>query len=450
VGGTGGSTTTGGTGVTSTGGNLSYDGAVGTGGSTRTGGNFATGGTVATGGTHASGGRAATGGSIATGGTVAAGGTIATGGTTATGGSVATGGTTVIGAGGTSGSGGAVAAGGQTSSGGASGQGGNVGSGGFPSAGGATGQDASADQATDAPTDAPDDVPGTVDADQTAEVATPMDAPLEEVSPAGGDVAPIQNDTDVADDSPLVDVAGPDSAVDLASTDEPANADGPGLPIGNSRVLLLHTEELSWNTTAGEVVDDSGLGNNGTAVGTATTTSDGRFGRAGLFDGAGSVAVSDAPSIHPTTALTMAAWIFPTGLGVGAQGIIAKRTSYNVDSAYSMYIDTDRKLWVDIDSFNDRFSSSTVLANGSWYHVAVVFDGGLSAEQRVRVYVNGVLDITSSESSSTIPAYTSALSVGLLPGGGDGFVGTIDEVSVWTRALEPAEIAALAAATGPL
>ncbi len=51
------------------------------------------------------------------------------------------------------------------------------------------------------------------------------------------------------------------------------------------RVLNLHMEEASWAGVAGEVKDTSGSGNDGTAVGTATTTPDGKIGRGGLFDG---------------------------------------------------------------------------------------------------------------------------------------------------------------------
>jgi hypothetical protein len=40
--------------------------------------------------------------------------------------------------------------------------------------------------------------------------------------------------------------------------------------------------------------------------------------------------------------------------------------------------------------------------------------------------------------------------VGNLPNGGDVFRGRIDEVAVWSRALSPLEILALATASGPL
>jgi hypothetical protein len=88
--------------------------------------------------------------------------------------------------------------------------------------------------------------------------------------------------------------------------------------------------------------------------------------------------------------------------------------------------------------------------NNTWYHVAVVFDGTLPADQRVRVYVNGEIDIIAPESSTSIDAYTSNLYIGLLPNGGDPFVGTIDEVVIWARALSQPEIDSLSSATSPM
>jgi hypothetical protein len=213
------------------------------------------------------------------------------------------------------------------------------------------------------------------------------------------------------------------------------------------RVLNMHMEESAWAGVAGEVKDSSGAANNGTAVGSATTTADGKFGRAGLFDGTtASVTIPDAPSLHASTVLTLSAWIYPTGIvasdTVAAQGIISKRDGYGNSSAFSMFI-SGGKLNVDIQTEDNRFTSNTVFENNRWYHVAVVFDGNLPAEQRVSVYVNGVLDITAKEDSSSIAPYTPNLVIGLLPNGGSHFAGRIDEVGMWTRALSAAEITSL-------
>ena len=156
--------------------------------------------------------------------------------------------------------------------------------------------------------------------------------------------------------------------------------------------------------------------------------------------------VPDAPSLHASTALTVSAWIYPTGLvendTTTAQGIVSKRVGYDTDSAFSLFI-AEGRLTVDIQAEDNRFTSETVFANNQWYHIAVVFDGTLPVDQRVSLYIDGVLDVTAGEDSAAIEPYTSDLVIGLLPNGGDTFVGRIDEVGLWTRALSAAEITSL-------
>jgi hypothetical protein len=209
-------------------------------------------------------------------------------------------------------------------------------------------------------------------------------------------------------------------------------------------------DEASWSGAVGEVIDSSGNYNDGMALGGVTTNDAGKFGRGGQFTGSGFVTVADSASLRATSALTMSAWIYPTNVGFGYSGIIAKRTAYLVDEAYDMYLDPNGHIYVDVQSPDDRFATDTTFQNNTWYHVAVVFDGTVPADQRVRVYVNGILDVVAPESSANIEAYTSNLYVGMLPNGGDPFVGTIDEVAIWTRALTQPEIVALASATGPM
>jgi len=64
------------------------------------------------------------------------------------------------------------------------------------------------------------------------------------------------------------------------------------------------------------------------------------------------------------------------------------------------------------------------------------------ANDVVKVYVDGVLDSVhpTPASSFTMPANTEEIQVGGLPGGGEPFIGTIDEAAIWTRALDAQEI----------
>ncbi len=119
--------------------------------------------------------------------------------------------------------------------------------------------------------------------------------------------------------------------------------------------------------------------------------------------------IPDSPSLHASTALTGSAWIDPTGLvddPTQAQGIVCKRVGFGSDSAFSLFL-MEGKLTVDVQTEDNRFSSAAVFSNNQWYHVAVVFDGSLPVEQRVSVYIDGVLDVTAAEDSAAIEPYTS-------------------------------------------
>lgn len=219
-------------------------------------------------------------------------------------------------------------------------------------------------------------------------------------------------------------------------------------------VLLLHMDEPLWDGTRDQVADASGAGHPGTATGAATTTAAGKFGRGGSFAGGEScVEIGDVPALRPTTQLTLAAWVLPTGLGRQTPlGIVAKRVDFLFRSAYAFFVNVDDRLAVDVDTEDNRFEAGGVLTNGRWSHVAMVYDAGLPAATRVTVYVDGAAVGSGAESSASITDFPSPLSVGCLPltTPAQGFVGTMDEVAIWHRALAAAEIGILARATGPM
>lgn len=218
-------------------------------------------------------------------------------------------------------------------------------------------------------------------------------------------------------------------------------------------VLLMHMDEPSLSSGS-PVKDDSGHENNGTVTDSAATTADGKFGRAALFDGGGFISVLDSASLHPSDALTYSAWIYPTGLGNDDlyPGIISKRKAFGVSTAFTLFIWTSLAVWADIQVA--RFTSTTTLTNNQWYHLAIVFDGAQAETQRARIYINGALD-SAHEAESSLVSNPEELIIGYLPQGdildpSAFFVGRIDEVAIWTRALSADEIKGLAQAIGPL
>ncbi|MES1183425.1 MAG: LamG domain-containing protein [Myxococcales bacterium] len=232
----------------------------------------------------------------------------------------------------------------------------------------------------------------------------------------------------------------------------PTSAGAPSLL--DDCVLLMHFEEASWSMKPGEVKDSSGSGNHGTATASAITTSalaQGKFGRAAKLDGSGGIVVPDAASLHAGAALTVAAWIYPTTITSNGPGIVSKRRGFGSDTAFALFLyDSPVTFFADVQGEDDRFHSVAVFLPNVWHHVALVYDGSLAQNSRSRLYVDGQLDTIGVEHAAELEPYTSELSIGDLPGGGERFIGLIDEVAVWTRALGPAEIQDVYAAPAAL
>jgi len=235
----------------------------------------------------------------------------------------------------------------------------------------------------------------------------------------------------------------------------PADDAPPDADLGallNGCALLEHMDEPAWSGVAGEVKDACGDDDNGTALGGVTTVDGGVRGRAGNFDGNGCIELGDAASLHASTGLTISAWVNPSGLNaIDANGIVSKRIDTGIDASYSVYIWTGDKVWVDLDGENDRFPGTRTISNGAWSQITVVYDGTDIIQQRVHVFVDGSLDITSGESSASLPPLTAPPHVGCLPSSQavQNFKGLIDEVAIWTRPLSGAEVAAWYEMTRP-
>lgn len=262
-------------------------------------------------------------------------------------------------------------------------------------------------------------------------------------------------DTGAKDGNVPIDAGGDDGAapIDAGGTDAPVDTGRDAAPIVSldGCVLLLHMDEAAWPAAGRPVKDSSGARNDGAAVGTAVPTAAGKFGGAASLDGSGWIDVADSASLHVTNAVTYTAWINPTGLtdGTPSPGVISKRHGFGDAVAFTLFLWTANQAWVDITS--TRFNSDFVFANTNWYHVAVVYEGAATdSNRRARIYVNGNLDKPSTTADTVIGSNVEDILIGNLPGGGNAFVGKIDEVAIWSRVLSDAEISALAKATGPL
>jgi MSHA biogenesis protein MshQ len=241
--------------------------------------------------------------------------------------------------------------------------------------------------------------------------------------------------------------------VENPTADAPKVADAPDLgTLRQGCVVMLHMDEPQWSGAPGEVLDDCGGDDRGTLMGTASTVPNGVRGRAGSFAGTGCIQIADSPALRAAGSLTMSAWVLPTAQdGDLAYGVISKRLDMASMSAYSLYLWVGFHAWVDLEGMDDRFEGNTAIANNAWTQLTVIYDGARPAAQRARIYINGSFDVSAPETATTLSAFTAPLSVGCLPSasGNQNFIGQLDEVAVWNRALSDPEITQWYTATRP-
>ncbi|MBX4198608.1 LamG domain-containing protein [Candidatus Parcubacteria bacterium] len=204
----------------------------------------------------------------------------------------------------------------------------------------------------------------------------------------------------------------------------------------------------SFNEGVGTVATDfSGNGNTG-SVGGPLWDSKGKRGSALNFDGSNDqVATANGNSVKGLTQATLSLWFRPDRLNGTAQVLYAESvTASAATGRFRLRIDSDDKLIFhgkapDSDGTTIWVDSSTALATSTWYHAVAVFD---SVGDVQHLYINGVdqsASVTEVAFETTDPAAPPR--IGRNPDGANSFLGLIDEVRVYNRALTSTEVAAL-------
>ncbi len=169
------------------------------------------------------------------------------------------------------------------------------------------------------------------------------------------------------------------------------------------------------------------------------------------------VSVPDDPLLHLDGSFTIQAWIYPTTVGKGLQGVVTKWDCSN-DIGYGLFVDEEGAVSLRIGNGEtvDAVSTGVAMRDAKWYFAAGVYNAD---EGSIRVYQTPLdhwpLQDTAAEgggSASGGPGKTGAALVigGSSRGGGTGFGtvgclynGKIDNPAIFARGLGPDEIAAL-------
>jgi hypothetical protein len=206
----------------------------------------------------------------------------------------------------------------------------------------------------------------------------------------------------------------------------------PGLVAG------YRLDEGVGSTTA----DISGTNATGTLVSGPSWTT-GKYNGALSFNGTSYVDLGNPVPLRLTGSMTLSAWINIGANPADDGSIVAKLGS----AGWQLKTSPDtgvRTAAIQISSNGSdsiqRYSAG-VLTPGVWYHVAGVYD---AAARTLQIYVNGVLD--NGVLSGSVPAaqFNAAFNVNIAQRtgapGSFNFLGKIDEVHIFNRALTAAEI----------
>ena len=199
----------------------------------------------------------------------------------------------------------------------------------------------------------------------------------------------------------------------------------------------------SFDEGAGKTVIDSVAGNNGELMGSTKFVAGGNFGGAVQFPGKGDSYViiphkdymdADAYTFTVWTKLDVASWQYiawKNGPVFPDQGAARHIDIWVHDEDYPVF------MW-SVEGGGDfvQLPGKTVIADGTWHHVAKWYDG-----KSIRMYIDGKLDVQA-DTEKLAKNGKDALWIGARPGD-VAATGIMDEVGFFTKALTENELKAV-------
>lgn len=199
---------------------------------------------------------------------------------------------------------------------------------------------------------------------------------------------------------------------------------------------LWHLDEAAGTSGAGSIKESSGQSPslNGTPSGGVTFGVSGKFNNAASFNGTtGIISIPDSPGqrfLIPDGA-SMAAWVYLSALPNKWAGIVVK--SRPAGRFWGLYIENINNKWI-AAAMGDNIYGPT--AKLGWTHLAVVQKGNIGRD----FYVDGKL--VNSGLAVQVDG-VQPLTIGTANYATEWFPGVVDEVAIWKRTLDPAEVVQL-------
>jgi len=170
---------------------------------------------------------------------------------------------------------------------------------------------------------------------------------------------------------------------------------------------------------------------------------DAKLGKGLEFDGnnANRIEVTHAAKLDGMSALTIAAWVLPRNIASHeGMSIVSKRIGTGNADSYNLFLWTGQHVEARVN-YAGIIQTTTVLEDNAWYHITLVFDGQGNAGEKMKLYVNGVLETSGDHPDNTVNEGDASLWIGELDAArGFAWDGIIDEVRLYNNALSEVEI----------
>ncbi len=156
----------------------------------------------------------------------------------------------------------------------------------------------------------------------------------------------------------------------------------------------------------------------------------GKSGGSFSFNGTNYVEIPDVSVLRPST-FTVSAWVRPADVN-GNHNVVFKG-----DHEYLLQLRNGKVLFGSRDAAGgySEFQGSINIPAGAWTHVAITHDGA-----NRRIYVNGILDPVTQPQTGHYTTNSGTLKFGVHNALMEYFVGLVDEVQIYGRALTLTEI----------
>ena len=226
------------------------------------------------------------------------------------------------------------------------------------------------------------------------------------------------------------------------SAEAAMNALGESQAPEEAQRLAANASLVGWWKFENNLLDTSTYNNGGDTISDLLYV-DGKYGTALKFDGSNYVEVADDPSLEPEY-ITLEAWV-RSGQTPGTHRYVVSKYLPEKSGSYSSYAlytgGTGGLVFYIGNTSWVKFSSAVTedkIWDGQWHHVAGTYDG-----KTIRLYVDGspVGDDVSVTDTIYYDANTSGhLYIGSYNSSALRFIGDIDNVKIWNRALTEEEI----------